>query len=191
MQKLEGHGAYQTYNAHYVPVAPIFSDPGCMEYYPCYQNQPPSCDEIVVFQEAQALPRFWIELGLDFPKTLFPHTTIPGSFTIDPSSISPKTQSGLSVFGVCAQKNCSNHGEGEWIFLGKGTFDAREQSCKTPCSSCKTPFESIDHLLISHASYSIGGKLQDKTLIQQSFPPTNGILITEFSSWKFLTLTIQ
>ncbi|MGZ3633088.1 MAG: ankyrin repeat domain-containing protein [Parachlamydiaceae bacterium] len=69
MRKLVGMGAYQTYNAHYIPVAPISpNNPDCMQYYPCYKDQTPACDEIVVFQSPQALPRFWIELGIGLPK---------------------------------------------------------------------------------------------------------------------------
>jgi hypothetical protein len=68
MKKLKGHGHYQNYNAHYIPVASIKPlKPDCMEYYPCHGNQIPAWDEIVVFDNKQTLPRFWIELGLDAP----------------------------------------------------------------------------------------------------------------------------
>jgi len=70
MQKLRALGAYQAYDAHYIPVSPTSNNPNCMEYYPCYQNQVPVCDEFVVFQKAQALPRFLIELGIGLPKQL-------------------------------------------------------------------------------------------------------------------------
>jgi WD40 repeat protein len=71
MRKLEGKEHYQNYNAHFVPVASIRpEDPKCIEYYPCYKDQPPAWDEFVVFHSAQTLPRFWVELGVDFPKTL-------------------------------------------------------------------------------------------------------------------------
>ncbi|MBS0649275.1 MAG: hypothetical protein JSS10_08650 [Verrucomicrobia bacterium] len=69
MIKLGGKEHYQNYNAHFIPVASIRpQDPKCIEYYPCYQDQPPTWDEFVVFYPAQALPRFWVELGVDFPK---------------------------------------------------------------------------------------------------------------------------
>ena len=69
MKKLAGQGHYQNYNAHYIPVASIKPHkPDCMEYYPCYQNQVPAWDEFVVFDKSQALPRFWIELGVDTPQ---------------------------------------------------------------------------------------------------------------------------
>jgi len=66
MRKLEGKGAYQNYNAHYIPVTSINpQNPQCMEYYPCTQNQIPAWDEIVVFQKAQTLPRFWVKIAKD------------------------------------------------------------------------------------------------------------------------------
>jgi hypothetical protein len=69
MLKLEGRMHYQNYNAHFIPVASVKPhDPQCIEYYPCYKDQTPAWDEFVVFHNSQALPRFWIELGTDFPK---------------------------------------------------------------------------------------------------------------------------
>jgi hypothetical protein len=69
MKKLEGKEHYQNYNAHFIPVSSIKpQDPKCLEYYPCYKDQAPSWDEFVVFEKAQTLPRFWVELGVDFPK---------------------------------------------------------------------------------------------------------------------------
>ena len=66
MNLLEGKGAYQNYNAHFIPVASINSQ----EYYPCYRDQKPEWDELVVFQKAQTLTRFWVELTLDTPSPL-------------------------------------------------------------------------------------------------------------------------
>jgi hypothetical protein len=71
MLKLEGRMHYQNYNAHFIPVASVRPhDPQCIEYYPCYKDQTPAWDEFVVFHNSQALPRFWIELGTDFPKVV-------------------------------------------------------------------------------------------------------------------------
>jgi len=68
MRKLEGQGAYQNSNAHFIPVVSTDpSDPECMEYHPCSHSDTPTCDEFVVFQSTQALPRFCIELGIDLP----------------------------------------------------------------------------------------------------------------------------
>src|SRR5476651_862963 len=67
MIKLGGKEHYQNYNAHYIPVASIEpNNPKSINYYPCYKEQPPAWDEFVVFQNSQTLPRFWVELGVDF-----------------------------------------------------------------------------------------------------------------------------
>ena len=71
MKILEGKGAYQNYNAHYIPVVSVAPDnPECMLYYPTLADQPADWDEIVVFQKSQTLPRFWIELAPDGPLVL-------------------------------------------------------------------------------------------------------------------------
>ena len=63
MQKLEGLGAYENYNAHYIPVVSVNpSNETCAVYYPCTEGQKPAWDEIAVFQKSQALARFWVEL---------------------------------------------------------------------------------------------------------------------------------
>jgi len=68
MLKLQGKGAYQNYNAHYIPVTS--TDPSIadnMIYHPCHATEQPAWDEYVVFQATQALPRFIVELGVDLP----------------------------------------------------------------------------------------------------------------------------
>jgi WD40 repeat protein len=72
MALLKGGGAYKHYNAHYVPVSPINSDPYCQIYHPAKPGQTPSCDEIVVFHKSQAIPRFWIELEIEVPYLMNP-----------------------------------------------------------------------------------------------------------------------
>jgi tetratricopeptide (TPR) repeat protein/ankyrin repeat protein len=68
MNMLAGKGAYQNYNAHYIPVVSLKPEnPRCMKYYPCYQGQQPAWDEFVVFQRPQTLTRFWVELSIDTP----------------------------------------------------------------------------------------------------------------------------
>ncbi len=70
MKKLEGLGAYQNYNAHYIPVISVNpSDENCAIYYPCTDTQNPAWDEIVVFQKSQAVPSFWIVLQPDLLKS--------------------------------------------------------------------------------------------------------------------------
>ena len=75
MKILEGKGAYQNYNAHYIPVVSTNpKDPDCIYYYPCYKDQQPAWDELVVFQRSQTLPRFWVELSVDTPALLLKQT---------------------------------------------------------------------------------------------------------------------
>jgi ankyrin repeat protein len=69
MIKLQGNHAYQNYNAHYIPVTSVDpTNPDNMVYHPCYGTEVPAWDEYVVFNKFQALPRFQIELEVDFPK---------------------------------------------------------------------------------------------------------------------------
>ena len=72
MKALKGNGAYKDYNAHYVPVVPIQPDSKCAIYYPCKKGENPTCDEIVVFQKSQAIPRFWVELEVELPYLMTP-----------------------------------------------------------------------------------------------------------------------
>ena len=73
MKKLEGKGAYQSYNAHYIPIISLVSDdPYNMEYHPCLPHETAAWDEIVVFQKSQTLPRFSIEFGTDMPPPVPP-----------------------------------------------------------------------------------------------------------------------
>ena len=78
MNTLEGKGAYKNYDTHFVPVVSIMPhEPYCMNYFPCFQNQKPAWHEIVVFQKAQALPCFIIELSEDLihpPSTSYSFT---------------------------------------------------------------------------------------------------------------------
>jgi len=68
MLKLQGKGAYQNYNAHYIPVTSTDpSNADNMIYHPCHATEQPAWDEYVVFQATQALPRFIVELGVDLP----------------------------------------------------------------------------------------------------------------------------
>lgn len=72
MALLCGKGAYKHYNAHYVPVNPVGDDYTCAVYHPSQAGQPPICDELVVFQSAQALARYWIELQVEHPSMTAP-----------------------------------------------------------------------------------------------------------------------
>jgi hypothetical protein len=77
MAFLKGKAAYKNYNAHYVPVRSIFQSNLLGIYHPCKPGEIPSCDEIVVFQKSQAVPRFWVELELGALYTKAPSTKAP------------------------------------------------------------------------------------------------------------------
>jgi hypothetical protein len=194
MKKLRGAGAYQTYNAHYIPVAPISDDLACMEYYPCYHNQLPHCDELVVFQESQTLPRFWIELAVDFPTRLSPHSPIPGAFVVSVSSLPATILAGLSINAKCSTHTCSQKDQTQWVSLGLGTFNVAEVYHATACPSCKVDFAAIDHLMLHHSTYSLNGKQQDGSAIRivaQSLPTDQAIMISHLSGWKYVNITLN
>ena len=68
MKGIKGKGAYKDYNAHYISVTSINpSDHLEKNYYPTKEEEIPHCDEIVVFQKSQTLPRFWVELSVELP----------------------------------------------------------------------------------------------------------------------------
>ena len=74
MAKLRGKGAFGSCNAHFAPVASTMpSEPYHIDYVPAMDNQKPIFDEYVVFQSAQTLPQFWIELEPDFPYLMTPN----------------------------------------------------------------------------------------------------------------------
>lgn len=194
MKKLEGTGAYQTYNAHYIPVAPTSDHPLCMEYYPCYKNQAPVCDELVVFQEAQTLPRFWIELAVDFPTRVSPYAPLPGAFVIDASTLPATLLKGLSVVAKCVAAACAKKDQTQWLTLGLGTFNMAEVYHATPCPLCKIDFAAIDHFLFHQATCSVKGKRLDNTDVQCGIRALNAhqsIMVSHFDGWKYLKLTLN
>ena len=66
IKNLYTKSAYKNYNAYYIPVTSRNpSDPYEKIYYPTKDNETPHCDEFVVFNRAQTLPRFWIELEVE------------------------------------------------------------------------------------------------------------------------------
>ena len=195
MQKLGiGIGAYQTYNAHYIPVSPLFNSPACMKYYPCFQNQIPTCDELVVFQEAQVVPRFWIELAVDFPKMLSTNPPIPGSFVIDSSSLPVTVAAGLSLIATCTTNACAKKNQTQWISLGIGQFFMSEVCCTTLCSSCNVDFEAIEHAIIRDTTYSIKGQTQDRTRVaiaDKKIDGQSGLMVSHLSIWKYLNINLK
>ncbi len=194
MQTLRGGPMYQTYNAHYIPVAPIYNTPGCMDYFPCYQNQAPVCDELVVVQTSQTLPRFWIELAVDFPTRVSPHSPISGAFVVETSSLPVNISAGLSVIAKCASNTCGKKNDHQWIPLGVGKFNIAEVYCSTQCPTCKIDFEAIDHFIIHQSTYSVQGKRQDGSDIKitnQKLPTNQSIMISHFPGWKYINITLN
>lgn len=189
-----GRGGYQTYNAHYIPVAPTSNSTHCMEYFPCYKNQPPRCDEYVVFQEAQTLPRFWIELFLDFPKMLPANSPIPGSYVIDSTTLNATLLAGLSVAATCTSPACSKKDRAQWLHLGMGPFDLGEVCFNSSCTVCGTDFEFIHHFVIHSATYSLKGRDKQNVLTaisDKQMPPQEGIMVSHFPEWKYLKINLR
>ena len=87
MKILEGKGAYQNYNAHYIPVVSINPQNPKMHELLSLPSKPTAAwDEIVVFQRAQTLPRFWVKITKDTIPTLL----TPDTLTQNGSRISKK-----------------------------------------------------------------------------------------------------
>ena len=76
MLKLEGKANYANYDAHVAPVVPEdLHDPHPESYVPCKPGQRPHCTEVVVFDSAQMLPRYLVELQATLLKS--PSVSIP------------------------------------------------------------------------------------------------------------------
>jgi len=58
MKTLIGKGAYKHYNAHYIPVVPADSDPGCAIYYPCKAGEEPTAMSLWCFTNPKQFPVF-------------------------------------------------------------------------------------------------------------------------------------
>ena len=64
MRDLDGRVHHQSYHAHFIPVLSVRpNQPNCMTYYPCAAGQTAAWDELAVFDPAQTLPRFWVEVA--------------------------------------------------------------------------------------------------------------------------------
>ena len=71
--KLQCKGAYQNYDAHFVPVSP--QDPKSSNektYYPCKIGRPHTYTELVVFDSSACVPRYLVELQPVMTKQLAP-----------------------------------------------------------------------------------------------------------------------
>ncbi len=81
MPKLAGKANYQNYDAHFVPVVPDSpDDPSATIYFPSKPNQKPQYHEMVVFDPAQCIPRYVVELQPSLPKAPSLGLSLP-SFT--------------------------------------------------------------------------------------------------------------
>ncbi|MBS0357817.1 MAG: protein kinase [Proteobacteria bacterium] len=69
MSKLQGKGNYENYDGNFVPVVPKTQDPDEVNYYPAKPDQKHKYIELVVFEAAQCLPRYLVELQPTLPKT--------------------------------------------------------------------------------------------------------------------------
>eukprot|EP00727_Mastigamoeba_balamuthi_P000396 m51a1_g10353 hypothetical protein (2034) ;mRNA; f:3532-16891 len=63
MAALQGGGVWQNYDCHFVPVRPASADPAETSFLPCTALEEAVYHEIVVFEAAQMLPRFVVQLG--------------------------------------------------------------------------------------------------------------------------------
>jgi serine/threonine protein kinase len=70
MPELQGKGNYGNHDAHFIPVRPANpKDPHEVNFYPCRVNERYTYTEMVVFQSAQCLPRYVVELQSDLLKS--------------------------------------------------------------------------------------------------------------------------
>jgi tetratricopeptide (TPR) repeat protein len=75
MPKLTGKANYQNYDTHFVPVVPNTSQPNEKNFYPTKPKQRAIYHEAVVFQAAQCLARYWVELAPELDKNIIPDFT--------------------------------------------------------------------------------------------------------------------
>ncbi|MCB1116396.1 MAG: hypothetical protein KDK71_08000 [Chlamydiia bacterium] len=124
MDTLKGKGAYKHYNAHYVPVRSINpTNPNECLYFPCKQGEKPHCDEIVVFNAAQALPRFWVELEVAAPNLIQLPMIMP-------------TKKGLSIKIMCKNNQCTEFNKEQWVGKGIGKFNMNQVFAEMACQGC-------------------------------------------------------
>jgi Cadherin-like/Poly(ADP-ribose) polymerase catalytic domain len=69
--RLFGRARYQNYDAHFIPVKPADpNNPSEIDYYPCGPQDAARYHELVVFESAQCLPRYLIELQPSLPRSM-------------------------------------------------------------------------------------------------------------------------
>ncbi|MBA3238894.1 MAG: hypothetical protein H0T62_11195 [Parachlamydiaceae bacterium] len=181
MKMLESGGAYQTYNTHYIPVANIEpNSPYCMEYYPCISGQKAAWDEIVVFQETQTLPRYWVELEADLLKK------IPKS---NNAFVEPAP--GFNIVGICQSQACDLEGKKFVVRKGLKEFDLGEEYFDLRCSCCNSPTDLIDSVILKDCSYSyIGVNKDGKKVTGENLKVTNTDT-WPVAGWKAMKIKVQ
>lgn len=183
MKMLEGAGAYQTYNAHYIPVASISpQNPACMEYYPCYQEQPAAWDEIVVFNSSQTLPRFWVELEIDLPHPVGLHNN---QYQV--------LREGLNLQAVCTNNGCAIAGQRFVANKGYGDFDIGQQFYNSTCPCCNRigNADNFDTIFLKGCMYSYQGRKQDGTGLQKEKTALAGSIQVNISVVNYLRIIIE
>lgn len=135
VKKLMGREHYQNYSAHFIPVRAKLS--GSAEYFPCFIGQVPECDEVVVFDSAHTLPRFWIELTLDTYRFMSPTSTAEDEYQMGlnlskDSSTEDKARQAFAFFKTAAEKGHpgAQYELAECYFKGRGVSQNIEEGCQ-------------------------------------------------------------
>ena len=187
MQTLgKGGAAYQHYAAHYIPVANTRPDfPGSMEYYPCAIGQVPDWDEFVVFDKAQALPRFLVEVASEGVAPSPPPISID---TVIPAS---ETAAGLNFVGICRNSTCNKHGNEVVVQKGYGTFDIGKEACALACPCCKEAIdvEDVSEFIVENCKYNLKSNERDgsKTTRQTTLAGIENFSMKKLSFAKITT----
>lgn len=183
MKKLEGKPAYQAYDAHFIPVELAIK--GSMEYYPCMKGQKPVWDEYVVFNPAQALPRFYIKVGIDLPKHVQPK--------IDPASIPvvqkkipvfDDLQPGLNLLGICKNPTCAASEKKVTKKLGFGDFNIAKETVDFGCPSCQKTVKNLQSIVLYNCKFSIEGR-DDKAYEIKHKDQTQKEFSQNVDNWKY------
>jgi len=97
MEKLAGKGVKARYDAHFIPVRPKTDNPNEMNFYPCAPGEQYQYTELAVFEKAQCLPRYVVELQSDdIPLPLTPAENSPNA--LNAGAVEEKKQAS-SQFG--------------------------------------------------------------------------------------------
>jgi hypothetical protein len=180
MHMLETQGAYQTYNAHYIPVACV----GGMEYFPCSKGQQADWDEIVFFQEVQVVPTYWVELEPDLLQML----------PLNNQDYA-KPAAGFNIVGICQHQACPL--EGKKFVVQKGfnnlnsKFDLGEEYFNLTCTCCNSPTDLLDSVVAKDCAYSYEAVNKEEKKIQGKNPQLVGTEAWKVDGWKFMRIQVH